>query len=392
MRPQHHRTRRLFQRTRRGSGIARGVLAATAILALALFLAMPAAASVRVKDLATVEGVREVPLVGYGLVVGLDGTGDGRNSMITVRSVRNMLLRFNIEVPQERLVVRNVAAVMVTASLPPFARAGTRIDVTVSSMGDARSLEGGTLLLTPLTDREGTVYGVAQGAVSIGGFNVETIGGERYRKNYAVVGRVPLGLLIERDAPTTLPQGDNLTLTLKEPDFTSALRIAAAIDSALGQKLAKPLNASTIAVTVPDQFQQSDGMVRLLATIEALEVSPDQVARVVINERTGTVVVGKDVRVAEAIVSHGNLTIQVRAIPVISQPAAFSQGRTVVVPQTMTTVNENGKGGLMVMEGGATVSDLAQALNTLKVTPRDMISIFQALKQAGALRADLVIM
>lgn len=375
-----------------GSRIARGALAATTILALTLFLAMPVAASVRVKDLATVEGVREIPLVGYGLVVGLDGTGDGHNSMITVRSVRNMLLRFNIEVPQERLVVRNVAAVMVTASLPPFARAGTRIDVTVSSMGYARSLEGGTLLLTPLTDRQGTVYGVAQGAVSIGGFNVETIGGERYRKNYAVVGRVPLGLLIERDAPTTLPQGDNLTLALKEPDFTSALRIAAAIDSALGQKLAKPLNASTIAVTVPDQFQQSDGMVRLLATIEALEVSPDQVARVVINERTGTVVVGKDVRLEEAIVSHGNLTIQVRAIPVISQPAAFSQGRTVVVPQTMTTVNENGKGGLMVMEGGATVSDLAQALNTLKVTPRDMISIFQALKQAGALRADLVIM
>ncbi|MCR4438128.1 MAG: flagellar basal body P-ring protein FlgI [bacterium] len=351
-----------------------------------------ALAGVRVKDLATVEGVRETPLVGYGLVVGLDGTGDGRNSMVTVRSVRNMLLRFNIEVPQERLVVRNAAAVMVTASLPPFARAGTRIDVTVSSMGDARSLEGGTLLMTPLTDHQGRVYGVAQGAVSIGGFNVETIGGERYRKNYSVVGRVPLGLLVERDAPTSLPQGGLLTLALKEPDFTSAMRVAAAIDSALGQKVSKALSASSITVAVPGEFQDDAGMVRLLATIEGLEVNPDQVARVVINERTGTVVVGKDVRLAEAAVSHGNLTIQVRAIPVISQPAAFSEGRTVVVPQTMTTVNENGKGSVMVMEGNATVSDLAQALNALKVTPRDMISIFQALKQAGALRADLVIM
>ncbi len=349
-------------------------------------------AGVRVKDLVTVQGVQEILLVGYGLVVGLDGTGDGRNSMVTVRSVRNMLLRFNIEVPQERLAVRNVAAVMVTASLPAFARAGTRLDVTVSSMGDARSLEGGTLLLTPLTDHEGTVYGVAQGAVSIGGYSVETIGGERYRKNYAVVGRVPRGLVVERDAPSSLPQEGKLALSLKEPDFTSALRVAAAVDSALGQKVAKPLNASTIEVGVPQEFQGSDGVVRLLAIIEALEVNPDQVARVVINERTGTVVVGKDVRLEEAAVSHGNLTIQVRAIPVISQPPAFSQGKTVVVPQTMTTVTENARGSVMVMEGTATVSDLAQALNALKVTPRDMIAIFQALKQAGALRADLVIM
>ncbi|MDZ7294829.1 MAG: flagellar basal body P-ring protein FlgI [candidate division KSB1 bacterium] len=344
------------------------------------------------KDLVTVEGARETPLVGYGLVVGLDGTGDGRNSMVTVRSVRNMLLRFNIEVPQERLVARNVAAVMVTASLPAFVRAGARLDVTVSSLGDARSLEGGTLLLTPLTDHEGTVYGVAQGPVSVGGFNVETIGGERYRKNYSVVGRVPRGLLVERSAPSSLPQQGKLALSLKEPDFTSAMRVASAVDSALGLKVAKPLDASTIEVEIPEEFQGSDGIVRLLATIEGLEVNPDQVARVVINERTGTVVVGKEVRLEEAAVSHGNLTIQVRAIPVISQPAAFSQGRTVVVPQTMTTVTENAKGSVMLMEGTATVSDLAQALNALKVTPRDMISIFQALKQAGALRAELVIM
>lgn len=349
-------------------------------------------AGVRVKDLVTVEGARETPLVGYGLVVGLDGTGDGRNSMVTVRSVRNMLLRFNIEVPQERLVARNVAAVMVTASLPAFVRAGARLDVTVSSLGDARSLEGGTLLLTPLTDHEGTVYGVAQGPVSVGGFNVETIGGERYRKNYSVVGRVPRGLLVERSAPSSLPQQGKLALSLKEPDFTSAMRVASAVDSALGLKVAKPLDASTIEVEIPEEFQGSDGIVRLLATIEGLEVNPDQVARVVINERTGTVVVGKEVRLEEAAVSHGNLTIQVRAIPVISQPAAFSQGRTVVVPQTMTTVTENAKGSVMLMEGTATVSDLAQALNALKVTPRDMISIFQALKQAGALRAELVIM
>ena len=274
-------------------------------------------ASVRVKDIATIQGIQELQLVGYGLVVGLDGTGDGRNALMTIRSVRNMLLRFNIEVPSERLSLRNVAAVMVTTKLPPFMRKGNHIDVTVSSIGNANSLEGGTLLLTPLMDKEGIVYGFSQGAVSIGGFNIETIAGERYRKNYSLVGRVPDGCVIERDAPSQLIPTESLSINLKDPDFTSALRLCAAIDSLFAQNIATPLDAGTINVTVSDDYQGADGLVRMIAAIEHIEITPDQVARVVINDRTGTVVVGKDVRLVAAAVSHGNLTVQISAIPVI---------------------------------------------------------------------------
>ncbi len=362
------------------------------VLLLVLLSVSDTDGAVRVKDIVNVQGVHESQLIGYGLVVGLDGTGDGRNSLIANRSIRNLLLRFNIEMTQERLALRNVAAVMVTTVLPPFSRQGNTIDVTVSSLGDASSLEGGTLLLTPLSDKDGIVYGTAHGAVSIGGFNLETIGGERYRKNYALVGRVPQGCMLDRDAPAQLRADSTLTLLLKEPDFTSALRLSEAIDGYFGSALATPLDGGTVNVTIPQQFRGSMGVVRMIASIEALEITPDQVARVVINERTGTIVIGRDVKLDSALVTHGNLTIQVSAIPIISQPNAFSQGRTVVVPQTMTSVLEDDTGAMTVVNETATVSDLAAALNSLQVSPRDMIAIFQALKQAGALRAELVIM
>ena len=351
-------------------------------------------AEVRIKDIASIRGLSQTQVVGYSLVVGLDGTGDGRHSLFTQQSIRNMLYQFGISVTDERMNTRNVAGVMVTATLSPFSKVGSSVDVVVSSMGDAKSLEGGTLLLTPLIGKDGQVYAHAQGPLSIGGVNIETIGGERYRKNYALVGRVPGGALVEREVSVSLGDGGRIELLLREPDFTTAVRIAEAVDNTFGETLANPVDAATIAVNVPQEYSDPLQMVRMIAMLETVEVVPDQVARVVINERTGTVVVGGNVRLSEAAVSQGDLTVQISTVPMISQPTPFSQGQTVVVPQTMTTVTEGGgEGGpVMVLNEPADVSDLANALNSLRVSPRDIISIFQALKQAGALQAELVIM
>jgi flagellar P-ring protein precursor FlgI len=332
--------------------------------------------------------------VGYSLVVGLDGTGDGRRSLFTQQSIRNMLYQFGINVTDERMVTRNVAAVMVTATLSPFSKPGSSVDVIVSSMGDATSLEGGTLILTPLMGGDGQVYAHAQGSVSIGGVNIETMGGERYRKNYALVGRVPNGGMVERGMPVNLGAGGTIELLLHEPDFTTASRIASAVDSTFGNAIAFPMDAATVSVNIPTEYSDSGQLVRMIAMLEAVQVVPDQVARVVINERTGTVVVGGNVRLSPAAVSQGDLTVKISAVPIISQPSPFSQGQTVVAQQTMTTVSE-GQGeqnAVMVLDEPANVSDLANALNALRVSPRDIISIFQALKQAGALQAELVIM
>lgn len=349
---------------------------------------------VRIKDIATIRGLSRIQLVGYSLVVGLDGTGDGRRSLFTHQSIRNMLYQFGINVTDERMVTRNVASVMVTATLSPFSKPGSGVDVIVSSMGDATSLEGGTLILTPLMGRDGQVYAHAQGSVSIGGVNIETMGGERYRKNYALVGRVPNGGMVERGIPVNLGAGGTIELLLHEPDFTTASRIASAVDSTFGNAIAFPMDAATVSVNIPTEYSDSGQLVRMIAMLEAVQVVPDQVARVVINERTGTVVVGGNVRLSPAAVSQGDLTVKISAVPIISQPSPFSEGQTVVTQQTMTTVSE-GQGeqnAVMVLDEPANVSDLANALNALKVTPRDIISIFQALKQAGALQAELVIM
>jgi len=361
---------------------------ATFVLLMALTV-QSAVGAVRIKDIATLRGVAKTQLVGYSLVVGLNGSGDGRRSLFTQQSIRNMLRNFGLTLEDQRLSTRNVAAVMVTAEMSPYIRRGGSVDVVVSSMGDATSLEGGTLLRTPLTGADGQVYGQAQGSLSVGGINIETVGGERYRRNHALVGRIPGGMLIDREMTNTLGENGQIELLLREPDFTTALRIADAVDSTFGAQIASPLDAGIVQITIPNQFQ--DQVVRLMAQLEAIEIIPDQVARVVINERTGTVVVGGNVKLSPAAVSQGDLTVRVASVPIISQPAPFSQGQTVVANQTATTVEESAN-QVMVLNEPADVNDLAQALNGLNVKPRDIISIFQALKQAGALQAELVIM
>ena len=351
-----------------------------------------ASAQVRVKDIARIQGLQDTPLIGYGLVIGLDGTGDRRGSVFTVQSVGNMLMRFGITVPQDKVRLRNAAAVMVTGEIPPFVSKGERIDVVVSSLGDARSLERGTLLLTPLLGKDGTVYAYAQGSVSIGGFNIEAQGGERVRRNYTLVGRVPNGAIVEQEPPSSFGADGRLAILLGGPDFTSAVRLAEAVNGAFEGPIAFAKDAGTVLIEVPSDWKATDRLAKFIASVEVLEIEPDGVARVVINERTGTIVVGEHVRLSAAAVSHENLTIQIQATPVISQPLPFSRGETVVVPETEVTVTENERAKMSVIPSTANVGDLAKALNALQVTPRDIIAIFQALKEAGALQAELVIM
>jgi flagellar P-ring protein precursor FlgI len=259
-------------------------------------------------------------------------------------------------------------------------------------MGDATSLEGGTLLLTPLVGSDGLVYARAQGAVSIGGFDIKTIGGEQVRKNYALVGRVPLGAIVERVPPQpSLAAGDTVYVNLRQPDITTAFRVAEAVNSSFSQPLALAVNPGQIAIAVPDEMKEPAKRMQFLAQLESLEVDPDQRAVVVVNERTGTIVVGKNVVVSEVAIAHGNLSVEISARPIISQPAPFSQGQTVVVPQTQTRVTTE-QAKLFALQESASVQDIATALNALGVTPRDLIAIFQALKAAGALNAELIIM
>ncbi len=364
---------------------------------------------VRIKDLAKVENAQQVPLVGYGLVLGLDGTGDrasgGRGAVFTVQTISNMLERFGVTVPKNQLRTRNVAAVMVTSKTPLFGRVGTSFDVTVSSLGDASSLEGGVLLMTPLLGMDGTYYAQAQGPVSIGGYNVQTTAGERVQKNHALVGRIPNGAILESEM---MNQAFDLTqpirLLLRDPDFVTATKIAEGINSVyngvqsnpsglMGLKdIAQPVSAGVVEISLPDSVTRQDEAVFFIASVETLRVTPDQEARVVINERTGTVVAGGQVKINEVMISHGNLTIHTTERPIISQPQApFSNsGTTVVAPITETEVTEGSATG--VIPATTTVSELATALNQLGIKPRDTIAIFQAIKEAGALNAKLIIM
>jgi len=345
-------------------------------------------AASRIKDLVEIKGMSEQQLIGYSLVVGLNGSGDSRRSAMTVQAARNMMIKFGMNMPQNDLGMRNVASVMITADISPYVQAGNKVDVVVSSIGDATSLEGGTLLLTPLIGQDSQVYAHAQGPVSIGGFNIETMSGERLRKNFALAGRVPGGAIIERALQSTFMQEQNLELLLREPDFTSAVRIAEAINTGLGSEIAKPADPGRVVVQLADANQAMS----LVSKLESIEVDADQEARVVINERTGTVVVGQHVRLSPAAVAHGNLTIKVSSVPFVSQPPAFSGGSTVVVPQTTTHVVEDKGVSVAVLSGMANVEDLAAMLNNLQVSPRDIIAIFQALKSAGSLQAKLIIM
>ena len=352
--------------------------------ALAVLLSCAVAWGDRLKDIAIVRGVRANQLLGYGLVVGLQGTGDDSATTFTVQSIVSMLRRLNVRVDSGQLTVRNVAAVAVTGALPPFARAGGRFDVTVSSIGSAKSLQGGTLLPTPLLGADSKTYALAQGALSLGGFEAGGSTGSAVRKNHTTVGRIPLGATVEREVPFELGRGGEIVVALREPDFTTATRVAAAVGAMLGEGAARASDPGTIVVTAP----KGRGLVELVAGLEALDVTPDTVARVVVNERTGTVVMGEGVRLASVALAHGGLTVEVRESRYASQPPALSGGTTVVVPQSDVKAAE-APGEVRQLQAAATLGDVVRALNALGVTPRDLVAILQGLKAVGALRAEL---
>jgi len=357
------------------------------LLIVSMVLLSTPAYAVRIKDMADVEGMRPNQLVGYGLIVGLDGTGDSNKARFTIESVASMLEKMGVTIDPKNIKVDNVAAVMLTANLPPFARRGSRIDVLVSSIGDAENLQGGTLLFSPLKGADGQIYAVAQGPVSTGGFSAEGAGG-KVQKNFPTVGRVVGGALIEREIPSNFNQKEILSLTLNTPDFTTASRVAEAINSALNDNLAQTPDPGTIRVKVPEEYLGNT--VALVTLLEGLKVTPDGIAKVVINERTGTVVMGSNVRISKIAIAHGNLSIQVNESADVSQPLPFSEGETVVVPETELSVKEENS-RLFLVDAGVSIGEVVRALNALGVSPRDLIAIFQAIKAAGALQARLEI-
>ncbi|MFA6540341.1 MAG: flagellar basal body P-ring protein FlgI [Bacteroidota bacterium] len=344
----------------------------------------------RIKDLAYVQGMRGEQVIGYGLVVGLNGTGDSQRSTFTVQSVTSMLKRFGITVPQDQLRLRNVAAVMVTAVIPPFSKEGGVVDVTVSSLGDATGLQGGTLLVTPLSSVSGVVYASAQGPLSVGGMNIRSNGSE-VRRNHTAAGRIPNGAVIEKSVDATIVTDWKVSVVLWQPDFTTASRIAGAVNKSLAANSAIAMDASTVTFDVPANYRDPGKLVEFLSVIEVLEIVPDVSAKVVINEKTGTVVVGGNVSILPVAISHAGLNIEVQQTPIISQPNAFSQGKTVVTQMSSITAGVDSS-SVVAINGAATVQEIAKALNSLKVSPRDIIAIFQALKEAGALKAELVIL
>jgi flagellar P-ring protein FlgI len=361
-------------------------------LALACGLAMAgplrADGTVRLKDMAGLQGVAPMPLIGYGLVVGLNKTGDRRQTIFSAQTLANMLERFGVLVPGQEMKIENIAAVLVTAELSPYARRGARLDVTVSSIGDARSLQGGTLMATALKGTDGSTYALAQGPLSLGGFGGGK-GGNSVQVNHLTVGRVPTGGLVQAEGAIAPPQGDEIVLALNAPDFTSASRVADAINAELGPGTAKALDPASVGVKIPGEYRGS--LPTLMARLEPLPITQDAIARVVINERTGTVVVGSNVRLGSAAVAHGNLSVKISTKYTASQPSPFSStGETVVVPDEKVDVTE-GDARLITLDEGATLDAVVRALNALGATPRDIIAIVQALKASGALNADLVI-
>src|SRR5664279_1969995 len=363
-------------------------VACAALLALA-WSALPAAATSRIKDLANIEGVRQNQLIGYGLVVGLAGTGDTLNNIpFTKQSLQAMLERMGVNIRGATIRTGNVAAVMVTGNLPAFGTQGTRMDVTVSALGDAKDLRGGTLLVTPLLGADGNVYAVAQGSLAISGFQAE---GEAAKivRGVPTVGRIANGAIIEREIEFALNRLPNVRLALRNADFTTAKRIAAAINDFLGVKTAEPIDPSTVQLSVPTEFKGN--VVAFLTEIEQLQVEPDLAAKIVIDERSGIIVMGRDVRVATVAVAQGNLTVTISESPQVSQPNPQSRGRTVTTPRSSVSVSEDGK-KFAVMKDGVSLQQLVDGLNGLGIGPRDLIGILQAIKAAGAIEADIEVM
>ncbi len=361
------------------------------VIAAALLALLPAArsgaAATRLKELITIEGVRENQLIGYGLVVGLAGTGDRRQTVFSAQSLTNLLERMGVSVPPAAIRVNNVAAVMVTATLPPFAQPGSRIDATAAAAGDASNLQGGLLLLTSLRGVDGQVYAVAQGPVVTGGF-VAGRGGTNQTLNHPTVGRIPNGATVERAGPAAV-LGSQVKLQLRRPDFTTAARIAEALNRRFDEgkaKIARAENAGLVRVDLPASYAAR--AVEFLGELEGLAVETDRQARVVVNERTGTIVIGKEVRIAPVAVMHGALTVEIQTSFAVSQPAPLSSGSTQVVPQVGVGVREE-RTRNVVLKQGATVEELVRALNAIGSTSRDVIAILQSLRSAGALEAEL---
>ncbi|MGE0039791.1 MAG: flagellar basal body P-ring protein FlgI [Vicinamibacterales bacterium] len=344
--------------------------------------------ALRIKDVASLQGLQPVPLVGYGLVIGLSKTGDRRQTLFSAQSLANVLERFGVSVPAAEMKIENIAAVLVTAELSPYSRSGARIDVTASSIGDARSLQGGTLLATPLRGPDGTVHALAQGPLTLGGFGGGA-GGNSVQVNHLTVGRVPGGALVQVGQRAVLPAGDELLLSLASPDFVTAHRLAESVSAELGPDSARALDAATVAVHVPAVYRGDTA--NLMARLELLPVELDRIARIVINERTGTVVVGGGVKLGPAAVAHGSLSVRIATSTGVSQPQPFSTGGQTTVVQDQQVDVQEGQAQLIELEPGTTLDAVVRALNALGATPRDVMAILQALKAAGAITAEIVV-
>jgi flagellar P-ring protein precursor FlgI len=362
-------------------------------IAICLAVLMPLRAAnerTRLKDLVSIEGVRDNQLVGYGIVVGLAGTGDSRQTVFSAQSLTNLLARMGVEVTPTLILVRNTAATVVTADLPPFAQPGTRIDISVSAVGDCTNLQGGILVLTPLKAADGRVFAVGQGSVITGGF-LAGRGGSSKGLNHPTAGRIPNGAIVEKLAPSVVPDG-HIKLQLRQADFTTAARIATAINERFASvtgPTARADNSALISVNMPDTYRSKT--VEFLGDLEEVLVETDRPARIVIDERTGTIVMGKDVRIAPVAVMHGALTVQIQTTTAVSQPPPLSPGQTTTTPQVTVNAKEE-KARNIVLEQGASVEELVRALAAIGSTPRDIIAILQSLKAAGALQAEVEVL
>jgi flagellar P-ring protein FlgI len=368
----------------------RNIVRTFAILATVAASITPVGAGTRLKDILDIEGVRENQLLGYGVVTGLNGTGDSlRNCAFTRQSLESMMERLGINTRNSTLNTQNAAAVMVTANLPPFSTNGSRIDVTISAMCDSESLEGGVLIATPLLGADGQVYAVAQGSVAVGSFTASGNSGTSLTRNVPTSGRIPNGALIERELAFDFAGQDELRLALRNPDFTTAGRIATAINAFVGDRAASATDPATVRLRRPPSFSD---MAELISQIELLEIEPDQSAKIIINETTGVIVMGENVRVSTVAIAQGNLTIQVQETPGVAMPNSFTNARPVTVPQTDISIAEGTARLAMVGGQGVPLRELVNGLNALGVSPRDLIAILQALKASGALQAEIELM
>ncbi|MFH1671941.1 MAG: flagellar basal body P-ring protein FlgI [Pseudomonadota bacterium] len=384
------------------------------IISLTVCLCLSIAVSaygIRIKDISKIKGIRSNQLIGYGLVVGLNGTGDKDTTYFTVQSLVNMIEQMGVQVDRDSVTVKNVAAVIVTAKMPPFARIGNKIDIVISSIGDAKSLLGGTLLLTPLRGVDKQVYALSQGPLCVGGFSTGGAAGGGVIKNHPTVASIPRGATIEKEIPISIQNKDELTITLNNPDFTTAMRMAKVINGKFKTELALPVDSGTLKLTIPAPLKNN--LVQMIASLENLEVRPDAVARVILNEKTGTIVIGEKVKISTVAIAHGNLQITIKESANVYQPAPFAPappigaetaqtniegggvitapgGQTVIIPES-DVVAEEEKRNLIILPAGTTIGELVRALNAIGATPRDLITILQSIRFAGALQAEIEI-